>query len=69
MAIFNLDAKHGALRQMRKNAVQGYLQTAEELAEMAALFGEDEWVPFLMAEIKAIKGQPFETAIRHTLML
>ncbi|WP_300675395.1 hypothetical protein [Desulfoluna sp.] len=54
---------------MRKNAVQGYLQTAEELAEMAALFGEDEWVPFLMAEIKAIKGQPFETAIRHTLML
>jgi len=68
LVIFNLDAKHGALRQMRKNAVQGYLQTAEELAEMAAVFDEEEWLPFFMAEIEAIKGLPFETAIRHTLM-
>lgn len=68
LRIFNLDAEHGPLRHMRKAAVQGYIQTAEELAEIASQFDEEEWLPFLNEELKAAKGLPFATAIRHVLM-
>ena len=68
LLIFNLDAEHGALRQMRRNTIQGYIQTAEDLAEYATTFDVEDWLPLFESELEAIKGQPFETAIRHTLM-
>lgn len=68
LRIFNLDHRHGALRHMRKTAVQGYLQTAEELAEMASEFDEKEWLSLLEEELDATKDLPFATAIRHALM-
>jgi len=69
LRIFNLDAKHGRLRRMRQSAVQGYLQTAEELMAIAQDFDESEWIPLLNQELETIKTQPFATAIKHTLML
>jgi len=67
LRVFNLDAKHGRLRRMRQAAVQGYVQTAEELMEMATTFDESEWYPLLEQELEAIKNHPFATAIKHTL--
>lgn len=67
LRIFNLDVQHGALRQMRSSAVQGYLQTAEKLASMAADFSEDEWLELLEQELAAVEHLPFVTAIKHIL--
>lgn len=53
---------------MLKTAVQGYLQTAEELAEMALEFEEEEWLPLFEQELNATRDLPFATAIRHILM-
>jgi uncharacterized protein (TIGR02646 family) len=64
--VFNLN---GSLRQIRKNHVMGYLETAEELLDLSNVFEEEEWRPFLDQELKAIAGQPFETAIRHVLQI
>lgn len=68
LRIFNLDNPREALRHIRKAAVQGYITTAEEIAEMASLFDENEWLPFLEEELQAIMDLPFTTAIRHTLL-
>jgi uncharacterized protein (TIGR02646 family) len=67
LRVFNLDAEHGALRQMRKAATSGYLQTAETLWALAEEFDDDEWQQLLDAELAAIADLPFVTAIRHTL--
>lgn len=64
--IFNLN---GSLRQIRETYVVGYQQTAEEFLTLANEFDEDEWRPLLEQELKAIAGQPFETAIRHVLQI
>jgi len=67
LRIFNLDAERGALRQMRKNMVTGYIQTAETLLEIFDEFGEDEYHFCLKQELDAIKGVPFITAIKHVI--
>ena len=36
-------------------------------SQFAEEFDEDEWRPLLDAELEAIAGAPFETAIRHVL--
>jgi uncharacterized protein (TIGR02646 family) len=64
--VFNLN---GSLRQIRENHVMGYLNTAEELLGLSEVFEEEEWRPFLEQELRAISGQPFETAIRHVLQI
>lgn len=66
LRVFNLDHERGALRQMRRSAVQGYLGTVEDLQECAEL-DEALYFAYLHEELKAIAGQPFETAIRHLL--
>jgi len=66
LRVFNLDHERGALRQMRHSAVQGYLGTVEDLQECAEL-DEALYFEYLHEELKAIAGQPFETAIRHLL--
>jgi uncharacterized protein (TIGR02646 family) len=68
LRIFNLDAKHGALRHMRKQAAAGYLQTAEEFRQFSIEFDEAEWRPLLDQELAAIAHLPFVTTIRHALI-
>jgi uncharacterized protein (TIGR02646 family) len=57
----------GALNQIRRSEVAGYIQTAEAFAEMAESFSEDEWLPLLREEIQNTTHLPFATAIRHVL--
>lgn len=67
LRVFNLDAEHGALRQMRRQAVAGYLQIADTLWSLADQCSEEEWQQLLEAELAAIEHLPFVTTIRHTL--
>jgi uncharacterized protein (TIGR02646 family) len=60
-------ALDGALNQIRYSEVQGYLQTAEQFAEFAKDYPQDEWLPLLEEEIKNITNMPFATAIKHVL--
>lgn len=57
----------GALNQIRRAEVSGYIQTAEVFAEMAESFSEEEWLPLLQEEIQNIAHLPFATAIKHVL--
>lgn len=57
----------GALNQIRRAEVAGYIQTAETFAEMAESFDEEEWLPLLQEEIQNIAHRPFATAIKHVL--
>lgn len=64
LRLFNLT--HGSLRWQRQAASAGYLQTAEEIAELAA----DDPVlaaKYLATEIEATAYLPFATVIKHTL--
>ena len=68
LRIFNLNAENGALREIRREAVRGYLKTAEALQEMFLEDPENEDLQlFLEAEILETAHLPFATAIRHTL--
>ena len=62
--ILNLDLP---LRQTRRNAVVGYIQTAEYIAALSEQFDQSEWRPLLEQEVKDTAHLPFATAIRHTL--
>lgn len=62
--VFNLN---GALRQIRRIHVMGYLQTAEELAALAEDCDEADWQELLEEELRAVSGMPHETAIQHVL--
>jgi uncharacterized protein (TIGR02646 family) len=68
LRVFNLDHDRGALRQMRKREVAGYIQLAEELVELAQIFEHDEFQEILAGELAAVAGYPFETAIKHVLL-
>ena len=68
LRIFNLDAKHGALRHMRRKAAAGYLQTAEEFRQYAEEFDQADWQPLLDQELATIEPLPFATTIRHALL-
>jgi len=68
LRVFNLDSMNGSLRHMRKIAIQGYLQTAEELLQLATEFDREEWYPLLQEEINKTKHLPFSTAIKHILI-
>lgn len=67
LRVFNLNSTSGPLRHIRKIAVKGYLQTAEELLEMATEFDKDDWYPLLQEELNITKHLPFSTAIKHIL--
>lgn len=64
LRLFNLT--DGSLRWQRQAAATGYLQTAEEIAELAA---DDPLLAaaYLADEIAATAHLPFATAIKHTL--
>lgn len=57
----------GALNQIRRAQVAGYLQTAEHFFELAQDFPEDDWLPLLEEEIQNTAHLPFATAIKHVL--
>lgn len=67
LRIFNLNAENGPLRHMRKRAVIGYLQTAEEIQKMAADFSKEDIQAYLQKEISDTAHLPFATAIKHAL--
>ncbi|MDD0977492.1 retron Ec78 anti-phage system effector HNH endonuclease PtuB [Pseudomonas fontis] len=67
LRIFNLHATGGKLRSMRRTSLMRYLETAEELAGLAAECTTDEWQELLAGELEAIASEPFSTAIRHLL--
>ncbi len=67
LRVLNLDAQNGALRHMRRSAAAGYLQTAEELRELAEHYPESDWLPLLHSELAATAHLPFVTAIHHAL--
>jgi uncharacterized protein (TIGR02646 family) len=67
LRILNPHPQRGALREMRRSHVAGYVQTAEEIAALAAEFPLEEWMPFLAEELAATQHLPFATAIKHTL--
>lgn len=57
----------GALTQIRKTHVAGYLQMAMEIAEVAQESPIEEWLPFLEDELQRVAHLPFATAIKHVL--
>ena len=69
--VFNLDhdaeRSAGSLRFRRWQAIAGYVQTGEYLAEIAELYTEEEWLPLLQEEIDRTADLPYATAIRHVL--
>lgn len=64
LRLFNLT--DGSLRWQRQAATTGYLQTAEEIAELAAVDLQLA-AAYLADEIAATAHLPFATAIKHTL--
>ncbi|MBW3782086.1 TIGR02646 family protein [Aeromonas veronii] len=64
LRLFNLT--DGSLRWQRQAAAAGYRQTAEEIAELAAVDLELA-ATYLADEIAATSQLPFATAIKHTL--
>ncbi|WP_084267362.1 retron Ec78 anti-phage system effector HNH endonuclease PtuB [Azohydromonas lata] len=67
LRILNLDAKHGPLRSMRREAARDYVETAECLAELASQLSQEELQALVQEEIEKTAGQPFATVIRHVL--
>lgn len=65
--IFNLN---GALRQMRRSVIAGYIDQAKEVREMvdSGDFTVAEGKAFLKDELAATANQPFATAIKHILI-
>ena len=53
---------------MRRSPAAGYLQTAEELRELAEHCPESDWLPLLYSELVVTAPLPFVTAIHHSLV-
>lgn len=65
LRVFGLCAKWGRLRNMRKAAISGYLQDAEDAIE--AGFGPDDLAEYFQETLVEVATLPFSTAIRHVL--
>lgn len=68
LRVLNLDHDRGPLRQMRRSAVAGYLQQAENLAEFAKVLEPEEFDEYKREELAAISDLPFATSIKHVLI-
>jgi len=68
LRIFNLDANHGPLKNMRKGVCAGYKQTGIAIAELLDGHSPEESLEFVIEEIRSTRDQPFATAIKHTLL-
>ena len=67
LRILHLDAQWGPLRQMRRVAAIGYIETAQAIWELASTPRLQDWVPLLEEELAQIENLPFCTAIKHVL--
>lgn len=67
LRIFNLDEQWGALRQMRRSAVAGYVETLKELEELSSFMPQQEIVAYIDSEYAHTRHLPFCTAIKHVL--
>ena len=67
LAVMGLHHENGPLRDMRRLAVAGYLQTVEGLAEFADVDPDNAcgWREELDNELAVVAGLPFSTTIRH----
>ncbi|MBS1081730.1 TIGR02646 family protein [Gluconobacter kondonii] len=67
LQILGLHHNNGPLRNMRCQAVKGYIQTAESFAEFSAEDPENTcgWREELEEELRRVADLPFSTAIRH----
>jgi uncharacterized protein (TIGR02646 family) len=63
LRVFNLQPTSGRLRNMRKEAVSGYISIVVDCDD----FSEMELQSILLQELTAISCLPFSTAIRHVL--
>ncbi len=63
LRVLNLAQDHGRLKNMRRNAVAGYLKIVEDLQE----FDEADKRELIQEELNKISGCPFSTVIRHVL--
>ncbi|WP_347912711.1 retron system putative HNH endonuclease [Pseudomonas grandcourensis] len=68
LPIFNIDAQNCGLCHMCCFAITGYLQTADELRELAEHSTESDWLPLLYSELVANAHLPFATANRHAFV-
>ncbi|GAB7532927.1 hypothetical protein PS3A_53430 [Pseudomonas sp. 3A(2025)] len=58
----------GALNQIRRAELSGYIQTMETFAEYAEAFPDnEEWIEELAQELRNTAHLPYATAIRHVL--
>ncbi len=77
LRIFNLNAKHGSLRQRRQQAVLPYLLITKDFEELEKECTSDKEREYVRSEYKKeiVNAQrntahlPFATAIRHSLLL
>lgn len=61
-------ALDGALNQIRRAELSGYIQTMEYFADYAEAFPDNEdWVEELAQELRNTAHLPYATAIRHVL--
>ena len=65
--VLGLHHNNGPLRNMRRKAVVGYIQTAETFAEWSSEDPENtlDWRAELEEELQKVADLPFSTAIRH----
>lgn len=64
LRVFSLNPQWGRLRNMRKQAVSGYIVTVDEAR---AIFPAHELQEYLATELMYAEDLPFFTAIRHVL--
>lgn len=67
LGVLGLHHSGGQLREMRRYAIAGYIQTAEGIAEFAIDDPDDTcgWRQELENELTIISDHPFSTSIRH----
>jgi len=70
LRVFNLCHESGPLRDIRMTYCAGYATMGQEIAELARVSDSDDEIlmSFLEEELERIRGLPFETAIKHTLL-
>lgn len=68
LRVFNLCPQAGPLRDIRMTHCMGYEQLGAELADLADAGDSTMLQAFLDEELNRIKGLPFETAVKHTLL-
>ena len=65
LRVFNLQAEHGRLRALRRQAFVGYEALEGSIVEALLGFSEADRRDFIREEIQRTADEPFSTVIRH----